>query len=222
MNINLAPAQKRIVEDELKSGHFRTVEGVISQALQVLRTMWRSHEITSVIGQADAVRDMLTFVQKNRVRLEEVSVKQLIHEGHRLCMILSWMPASRSSGSLKTKPTRKYSLAVPESLSKKRPLVPFLWFYEVGNGLVMALPRGRISSEQLQGFLLRLKALPIDVAQQTPDEVLESPALAKTYGLTNYDAAYLALAIRSELSLATTDTLLRKVSAAAAIKIFAA
>jgi hypothetical protein len=30
------------------------------------------------------VREMLTFVDRNRVRLEGVTVKELIHEGHRL------------------------------------------------------------------------------------------------------------------------------------------
>lgn len=33
---------------------------------------------------------------------------------------------------------RKYSVAVLASLSEKRALVPLLWFYEVGNGLIMA------------------------------------------------------------------------------------
>jgi hypothetical protein len=40
---------------------------------------------------------------------------------------------------------RKYSLAVLASLSEKRALVPLLWFYEVGNGLLMACRRKRIS-----------------------------------------------------------------------------
>lgn len=55
---------------------------------------------------------------------------------------------------------RKYSLAVLASLSEKRALVPLLWFYEVGNGLLMACRRKRISLDQINGFLLRLKALP--------------------------------------------------------------
>jgi len=38
---------------------------------------------------------------------------------------------------------RKYSLGVLASLSEKRALVPILWFYEVGNGLVMAHRRKR-------------------------------------------------------------------------------
>ena len=38
---------------------------------------------------------------------------------------------------------RKYSLSVLAGLSEKRALVPILWFYEVGNGLLMAHRRKR-------------------------------------------------------------------------------
>ena len=117
---------------------------------------------------------------------------------------------------------REYSLAVLGSLSEKRALVPPLWFYEVGNGLLMAYRRKRISFGQIEGFLTRVKTLPIDAAQQGPNEILELPALEQSHGLTNYDAAYLAVAIRSKLPLATTDSLLRKASAAADVKVFTA
>jgi predicted nucleic acid-binding protein len=116
---------------------------------------------------------------------------------------------------------RKYSLNVLASLSEKRALVPILWFYEVGNGLLMAYRRKRISLEQIGGFLTRLKVLPIGVAEQTPFEILELPTLAQTHGLTNYDAAYLSLAIGSNLPLATTDSDLRRGAASAAVKIVA-
>ena len=59
---------------------------------------------------------------------------------------------------------RKYNLAVLASLSEKRAIVPVLWFYEVGNGLLMAHRRKRISLEQIEAFLGRLKALPIEAA----------------------------------------------------------
>jgi predicted nucleic acid-binding protein len=108
---------------------------------------------------------------------------------------------------------RKYSLTVLASLSEKRALVPLLWFYEVGNGLLMAYRRKRIALDQIDGFLRRLKDLPIQAAQQTPAEILELPALAQLRGLTNYDAAYLAVAKRFDLPLATTDRDLRSAAA---------
>ena len=85
MNITLTPEQERIVRDELKSGHFRTAEDVISHALEALREKEQASPSLGANGaQREAVPEMLAFVEKNRVRLEGVSVKELIHEGHRL------------------------------------------------------------------------------------------------------------------------------------------
>jgi predicted nucleic acid-binding protein len=92
-----------------------------------------------------------------------------------------------------------------------------LWFYEVGNGLMMAYRRKRIAFDQIDGFLTRLKTLPIDTAQQTPSEVLELPTVADAHGLTNYDAAYLALAKHFNLPLATNDSNLRQAALAASV-----
>jgi hypothetical protein len=73
------------VKDELRSGHFRSAEEVIGEALQALREKERSSVETPSNGAPrEAVREMLAFVEKNRVRLDGVSVKELIHEGHRL------------------------------------------------------------------------------------------------------------------------------------------
>ncbi len=114
---------------------------------------------------------------------------------------------------------REYSVAVLQSLSERRALVPLLWFYEVGNGLLMAHRRKRISLDQVNGFVTRLKALPIEAAQQIPSEILELTALAQAHGLTNYDAAYLSLAMRSGLPLATTDGALRRAAASARVSV---
>jgi len=114
---------------------------------------------------------------------------------------------------------RQYGLSILASLSTKRAVVPILWFYEVGNGLLMAYRRKRITFDQVDGFLTRLKALPIEAAQELPVELLELPALAQKHTLTNYDAAYLALAMRFRLPLATTDTDLLRAAAAAGVGI---
>ena len=85
MNINLTPEQERIVNDELKSGHFQTAEEVIAEALAALRERERSSPAAEDNGHREnAVREMLNFVEKNRTPLRGISVKQLIHEGHRL------------------------------------------------------------------------------------------------------------------------------------------
>jgi hypothetical protein len=84
MNINLTPEQEEIVRNELKLGRFQTAEGVISQALKALhvrdRCLTGSEEGEE---QRRAASEMLDFVDKNRTLLQGISVKQLIHEGHR-------------------------------------------------------------------------------------------------------------------------------------------
>ena len=84
MTIRLTPAQEQIVNEELKSGHFQTAEEVIGQALQALQEKERSTAAGINGNQREAVREMLDFVEKNRTRLDGVSVKELIREGHRL------------------------------------------------------------------------------------------------------------------------------------------
>ncbi len=117
---------------------------------------------------------------------------------------------------------RNYSLAVLASLSEKSAVVPFLCFYEIGNGLLMACRRKRATLEQIDRFLARLKALPIEAARETPDEILDLPRLAQSHGLTNYDAAYLALALRLNLPLATNDIDVRRAAASAGVNLVAA
>lgn len=85
MNIRLTPEQEAIVKAELESGNFRTAEEVIAVALQVLRE--KEHAPVSDMANGEqrrAVAEMLRFVEANRANLDGISVKQLIHEGHRL------------------------------------------------------------------------------------------------------------------------------------------
>ena len=85
MNINLTREQEEIIQSELKSGRFRTVEEIIAEALQALREKEHASVGSGVDGaQREAVREMLAFVEKNCARLEGLSIKELIHEGHRL------------------------------------------------------------------------------------------------------------------------------------------
>jgi predicted nucleic acid-binding protein len=110
-------------------------------------------------------------------------------------------------------------LAVLSSMSRKRAIVPLLWFYEVGNGLIMAQRRKRIRANQVREFLIRLRTLPIDGSEQVPTEILKLPELAQAHQLTNYDAAYLGLAVVSNLPLATNDGALRRAATATGVKL---
>ena len=84
MNINLTPEQEEIVKDELRFGRFQTAEEVISTALKALREKGHSpaHSEDSS-GRAPYAR-CSDFVKRTRIPLQGISVKQLIHEGHRL------------------------------------------------------------------------------------------------------------------------------------------
>ena len=85
MTIDLTPEQEAIIKDKLDSGQFRTIEEVIGEALRVLRDKGQSSTAGARNGaQREAVREMLSFVEHNRTRLDGVSVKALIREGHRL------------------------------------------------------------------------------------------------------------------------------------------
>ncbi len=90
MIIRLRPEQELIVNEELKSGHFNTAEDVIAEALHALREKDHSSIVcTDKTSRQNAVREMLVFAEKNSVRLEGVSVKELIHEG-RIMMQPIW------------------------------------------------------------------------------------------------------------------------------------
>jgi len=82
MKIELSSEQEKIGEEELKSGHFRTAEEVVASALQTFRHKRRSAARSTEDGeQREAVREMFSFVGANRLRLDGVTVKELIHEG---------------------------------------------------------------------------------------------------------------------------------------------
>ena len=85
MNLRLTPEQKKLIEDEIKTGRFHSAEEVIGEALRTLRDKQGSATAAASNGaQSEAVREMLAFVASNRVLLEGISVKELVHEGHRL------------------------------------------------------------------------------------------------------------------------------------------
>jgi len=90
-------------------------------------------------------------------------------------------------------------------------IVPAHWPTEVSNGLLMALRRKRIQSDRPALFWDQLAVLPIDVEPPlSPAQTKAVLALCQLYGLTVYDAAYLELAKRKGLQLATLDSDLLK------------
>ena len=81
-------------------------------------------------------------------------------------------------------------------------LAPGLLLYEVANGVRMAVRRGRVSPSDAHDALTELWALGIRYLIPEPSRVLD---LAFQFGLTAYDAAYLALAQEQGCPLWTAD-----------------
>lgn len=89
-------------------------------------------------------------------------------------------------------------------------LVPTLWSYEVGNVLVMAERRKRITEAQGRRFAELLGSLPIHTADSHIPELWGGAVIAaRTHKLSVYDGAYLDLAMREGVSLATLDKALK-------------
>lgn len=104
--------------------------------------------------------------------------------------------------------------------SGEEALVPSHWPLEVTNGLLMSVRRGRITRAQAESFIENLAVLsiriePVSSAEQLPAIL----ALAEQHRLTAYDAAYLELARRVRLPLATLDRDLRTAALASGVEL---
>lgn len=94
--------------------------------------------------------------------------------------------------------------------------VPALWLLEIGNLLLSAQRRKRINAEKRRELALAASALRLRVDR----EPVATPALdelAARHGLSAYDAAYLELALRRGLPLATRDAALAAAMAKAGV-----
>lgn len=99
--------------------------------------------------------------------------------------------------------------------------VPMHWILEITNTLLHSERRGRLKKGQRQGILQAIQSLPIRVDDETPLRGWQAiPALAEQYELTTYDAAYLELAARLGLPLATLDQNLTRAARAAKVPLF--
>ncbi|QJU59363.1 type II toxin-antitoxin system VapC family toxin [Sphingomonas sp. AP4-R1] len=85
-------------------------------------------------------------------------------------------------------------------------VVPSLWRLEVANTLRTAIRRGRCDEDFVTKTLVQLSRMMIKVDEETDQHAWSSTrALSSEEGLTLYDAAYLELALRAALPLATCD-----------------
>jgi predicted nucleic acid-binding protein len=115
-----------------------------------------------------------------------------------------------------------YADAVLAVIEREGLGVPDLWAREIANGLAVANLRKRITSTDETAFLTALSKLRIEVEEASaPLTVIrDGTAAAMRYGLTAYDAAYVDLAWRDGLTLATLDTAMRRAAEQSQIAIF--
>jgi len=97
-----------------------------------------------------------------------------------------------------------------EAVAEHGAVVPALWRLEIANSLTVAARRGRIDGEFRRAALGDLAMLEITTDPHTGANAWgQTLQLADQCGLTVYDAAYLELALRRRLPLATLDEKLR-------------
>ena len=107
-----------------------------------------------------------------------------------------------------------YAASVRDRLEDDLAVVPAIWPLEVGNALLVAERRGRVSRAESLRFGEILRTLPIDVdVTPTLADVEALCELAQDAGVSVYDATYLELAATHGLPLASLD---RDLSRAAA------
>lgn len=100
-----------------------------------------------------------------------------------------------------------YANAILAMMPDSEAFVPGIWSLEIANTLVVAERRNRITQAQSEQAIALLQSLLIQVDSVTDAKALDATLkLARQEALAAYDAAYLELALRLQLPLATVDT----------------
>ena len=103
-------------------------------------------------------------------------------------------------------------------LEREEAIAPAVWPLEVANGLRTAERRGRLDLADMPRIRELLLSLPVQVEPVALTEALgEITGAARRLDLTAYDAAYLELASRRGLPLATIDERLRRAATVARV-----
>jgi predicted nucleic acid-binding protein len=114
-----------------------------------------------------------------------------------------------------------YTNGVRDQLADMRAVVPSLWSLEVANVTLVGERRKRLDEVRTLRFFTLLNGLPIIVDDQTNGKAFaEIVQLARVHHLSAYDAAYLELAIRRDLPLASLDGKLSAAAKSAGVMIF--
>ncbi len=112
----------------------------------------------------------------------------------------------------------EHTRSVLENLAKAEAVVPAIWALEVVNALIVAERRKKLTQAAALEFVALLDGLAVSTDLRTGAQAFSSAfPLARQHGLSAYDAAYLELAIREGLPLATRDEKLARAARAAGV-----
>jgi predicted nucleic acid-binding protein len=112
-----------------------------------------------------------------------------------------------------------YSDAVLNALAGDVGHVPALWPLEFSNVVRKALVVGKITEERAREIMQIQASLALTIHGDIPIPA-ENMALALRYQLSSYDAAYLDLALRLRVPVATADGALYDAAVAAGVGVF--
>jgi predicted nucleic acid-binding protein len=116
-----------------------------------------------------------------------------------------------------------YSRHILGLLATDDAVVPGIWAFEIANSIFVSFnKRKRITERQIEEYLHRLKALPISMEPRELWSTVDLEAPARKWNLTPYDAAYLDLALRRQLPLATADDDLKRAAITEGIEVLRA
>ncbi len=116
-----------------------------------------------------------------------------------------------------------YANAVRDGLGVSRAVVPSLWPLEVANTILVGERRKRSNQAQAAVWTGLLASLPITVDDETATRAFSDVLnLGRAQNLSAYDAAYLELAMRRGLPLATLDAKLKAAAGAVGVPIYSA
>jgi predicted nucleic acid-binding protein len=108
--------------------------------------------------------------------------------------------------------------ALASSRTASSVYVPIHFWLEISNGLLMAERRNRAPWSEISETFKFAFSLPYTTDEETAKRCQsESLSLARQFKLTIYDAAYLELALRRRLTLATVDKALSRAANAVGV-----
>jgi predicted nucleic acid-binding protein len=113
-----------------------------------------------------------------------------------------------------------YADSVLDLLVDSEAIVPSLWALEVANVLLAGERRKRLTAADSLRFVRLLHDLPITFDQQTSQHALsETLTVGREQGLSSYDAAYLELAMRDGVAVATLEDGLKRAAEKCGVKL---